>query len=122
MVQRNKKSGWEKRIRCVLADGSSDPDECKLNSVQFKFFPLWLVTEVCGWWWRGGGGVGEGGEWRGELEGENSGAKGPSRNFMESWRKKTRNEDSGGRNKTILSENCLSTGHEMLPRYFESKR
>lgn len=27
MVQRNKKSGWEKRIRCVLADGSSDPDE-----------------------------------------------------------------------------------------------
>ena len=31
MVQRNKKSGWEKRIRCVLADGSLDPDECKLK-------------------------------------------------------------------------------------------
>lgn len=29
MVQGNKKSGWEKRIRCVLTDGSSDPDECK---------------------------------------------------------------------------------------------
>lgn len=114
MVQRNKKSGWEKRIRCVLADGSSDPDECKLNSMQFKFFSP--VVSHRGVW------VVVGGEWRGELEGENSGAKGPSRNLMESWRKKTRNEDSGGRNKTILSENCLSTGHEMLPRYFESKR
>ena len=36
MVQRNKKSGWEKRIRCVLADGSSDPDECKSNNVKSK--------------------------------------------------------------------------------------
>jgi len=27
MVQRNKKSGWEKRIRCVFADGSLEPDE-----------------------------------------------------------------------------------------------
>jgi len=34
MVQRNKKSGWEKRIRCVLADGSSDPDERKSNNVK----------------------------------------------------------------------------------------
>ncbi len=41
MVQRNKKSGWEKRIRCVMADGSSDPDECKLNNVSFRFlFPV----------------------------------------------------------------------------------
>ena len=29
MVQRNKKTGWEKRIRCTLVDGSVDPDECK---------------------------------------------------------------------------------------------
>ena len=29
MVQRNKKSGWEKRIRCVSTAGSSDPDECR---------------------------------------------------------------------------------------------
>ena len=29
MVQRNKKSGWERRIRCVSKVGSSDPDECK---------------------------------------------------------------------------------------------
>ena len=29
MVQRNKKSGWEKRIRCVSTAGDSDPDECK---------------------------------------------------------------------------------------------
>ena len=29
MVQRNKKSGWEKRLRCVSTVDSSDPDECK---------------------------------------------------------------------------------------------
>ena len=29
MVQRNKKSGWERRIRCVSTDGNADPDECK---------------------------------------------------------------------------------------------
>lgn len=27
MVQRNKKSGWERRIRCVSTDGNADPDE-----------------------------------------------------------------------------------------------
>ena len=40
MVQRNKKSGWEKRIRCVLADGSSDPDECKPINVKLKHYCL----------------------------------------------------------------------------------
>ena len=40
MVQRNKKSGWEKRIRCVSADGSSDPDERKSNTVKFKHYCL----------------------------------------------------------------------------------
>jgi len=44
MVQRNKKSGWEKRIRCVLADGSSAPDECKSNNVKEKHC---LITLFC---------------------------------------------------------------------------
>ena len=36
MVQRNKKSGWEKRIRCVSTVGSSDPDECKCQIRELK--------------------------------------------------------------------------------------
>ena len=29
MVQRNQKSSWEKRIRCLGTDSCTDPDECK---------------------------------------------------------------------------------------------
>ena len=40
MVQRNKKTGWEKRIRCVLADASLDPDECK--NIDYRQLLLFL--------------------------------------------------------------------------------
>ena len=31
MVQRNKKSGWERRIRCMSTDGNSDTVECRFR-------------------------------------------------------------------------------------------
>lgn len=50
MVQRNKKSGWEKRIRCVSTAGSSGPDECKyLLNVAMVVYHLQKVSGKSGW-------------------------------------------------------------------------
>ena len=47
MIQRNKKSGWEKRIRCVLADGSLEPDECKYTCSYVKIKNNGLNYIIC---------------------------------------------------------------------------